>query len=189
MTKNVVQSDGQRWSNADADVVELVEPDAAWPARFSAEVEMIRALLGDAAINLRFEHIGSTAVPALIAKPIIDILIIPTDGSWPKEIFEQRLPQAGYVFWADNPDLQHLFFVKGMPPFGTGRTHHVHVRPLERAEPVILFRNYLRANPQAVHAYAELKKELAAAHPHDRDAYTRGKDGFVAEILRRAGAV
>jgi GrpB-like predicted nucleotidyltransferase (UPF0157 family) len=184
-TRNVVTFDGTRWSNAQADVVYLVEPDPAWPARYAAEVQGIRKLLSDAADGFRFEHVGSTAISGLAAKPIIDLLLIPQDGSWPKEILERQLPLLGYVFWAENPDPKHLFFVKGMPPFGKGRTHHLHVRPTERAAPVLAFRDYLRAHPQTAQAYAELKRRLSAEHPNERDAYTRGKDDFVAAVLKK----
>jgi GrpB-like predicted nucleotidyltransferase (UPF0157 family) len=149
-------------------------------------VNEIRQLLGDPADAFRFEHVGSTAVANLPAKPIIDLLLIPKSGSWPKEILEQRLPSLGYIFWAENPDPEHLFFVKGMPPFGKGRTHHLHVRPMERAAAVLAFRDFLCAHAQTAQAYAELKERLSAEHPNDRDAYTRGKDDFVTDVLRHA---
>ena len=128
--------------------IHLIEHDATWPKRFEDEVALLRKHLGSAAGPLRFEHVGSTAVAGLISKPIIDVLIIPPPGEWPKDVLCNSLSTAGYVFWSDNPDQQHLFFVKGMPPFGTGRTHHVHVRPLERALPVLAFRDHLRIAPQ-----------------------------------------
>jgi GrpB-like predicted nucleotidyltransferase (UPF0157 family) len=179
---------GRRWSNAAADAVALAPADPAWPERFTAEADAIRAALGPAAPRLAFEHVGSTAVPGLAAKPVIDLLLIPPDGTWPRDVLAAALPALGYAFWADNPDPEHLFFVKGMPPYGTGRTHHVHVRPPAKAAPVLAFRDHLRARPDVARAYEALKRALAVAHPTDREAYTRGKDAFVARALADAAA-
>lgn len=169
-----------------ADVIALVDADPSWPARFIDEVAAIRAALGPDADALRFEHVGSTAVAGLAAKPIIDVLVIPPADAWPGAEFVRALETLGYVHWADNPDPHHVFLVKGMPPFGAARTHHVHVRPSIQAAPVLAFRNYLRAHRDTAVAYQVLKRELAAAHPTDREAYTRGKTAFVARALRDA---
>ncbi len=130
---------------------------------------------------------GSTAVPGLAAKPIIDILLIPP-ADWPRDSVVSALQGIGYVYWAENPDPARMFFVKGMPPFGSRRTHHVHVRSPAEAARLLRFRDYLRVHSDVTTAYAHLKYQLAAAHPNDREAYTRGKDGFVREILARADA-
>jgi GrpB-like predicted nucleotidyltransferase (UPF0157 family) len=188
MTSGPPAFDGRRWSNAAADVVALAPADPTWPARFAAEADAIRAALGAAAAGVTVEHVGSTAVAGLAAKPVIDLLLIPPDGVWPRDAFVAALPALGYAFWADDPDPEHLFFVKGMPPYGTGRTHHVHVRPRARAAPVLAFRDHLRARPDAARAYEALKRALAAAHPTDREAYTRGKDAFVARALAEVAA-
>jgi len=84
-----------------------------------------------------------------------------------------------------------MFFVKGMPPFGAGRTHHIHVRtPTDARAPIlfapILFRDFLRNHPEAASRYATLKRELARRYSTDRDAYTDGKARLVDEILRKA---
>ena len=178
--------DGQRWSNAEADGVAIVAADPAWPAQFAVEAAAIQAALGRGAA-VPIEHVGSTAVPGLAAKPIIDMLLVPP-ADWPRDSVIGALQGIGYVFWAENPDPTRMFFVKGMPPFGSRRTHHVHVRSPAEAAQLLRFRDYLRAHPDATAAYAELKYHLAAAHPTDREAYTRGKDGFVSEILARADA-
>ena len=78
--------------------------------------------------------------------------------------------------------------VKGMPPFGAGRTHHIHVHTPEAVEPVIRFRDYLRAHSEEARRYEELKRVLAAKFATDRDGYTRAKEGFVQEVLRKAAA-
>jgi GrpB-like predicted nucleotidyltransferase (UPF0157 family) len=186
---NGVTHDGRRYSNAEEDRVELVEYDPRWPAIFEEEAARLHAALAglDLGGAYRLEHFGSTAIPGIAAKPIIDIVLLSTDPSrWPGLI--EPLRRLHYVYWADNPRRDRMFFVKGMPPFGARRTHHVHVRTPEDARPALVFRDYLRDHPGAVARYARLKRELEARHPTDRDAYTAGKDGFVAEIVRTATA-
>jgi len=76
-----------------------------------------------------------------------------------------------------------MFFVKGMPPFGSRRTHHVHVRVPGDAVAELRFRDALRANPAMARRYEELKDLLAVRHSNDRDAYTQGKTEFVAKVM------
>ena len=114
------------------------------------------------------------------------MLIAADQSRWPGVI--EPIQSLGYVYWADNPRRDRMFFVKGMPPFGTRRTHHVHVRTPEDARAALVFRDHLRRNPDAVERYARLKRELEARHPTDREAYTEGKAEFVAEIVRAADA-
>lgn len=78
------------------------------------------------------------------------------------------------------------FFVKGMPPFGDRRTHHVHVRPRADALPILTFRDQLRSHPEFARAYERLKRELAARFRTDREAYTHGKDAFISAVLSNA---
>jgi GrpB-like predicted nucleotidyltransferase (UPF0157 family) len=175
--------DGQRWSNAEADRIGLVPADPTWAEEFAVEAAAIQAALGPAAVPI--EHIGSTAVPGLAAKPIIDILLL-APAEWPRSTAINALQQLGYVYWAENPDPTHMFFIKGMPPFGARRTHHVHVHSAAESTRLLCFRDYLRAHPDTAAAYAQLKEQLAVAYPTNREAYTRGKDAFVADILARA---
>lgn len=180
-----VTHDGQRWSNADQDRVELVAYDPGWPAQYETEARAIRAALAGRA-GFELAHFGSTAIPGLAAKPIIDIMLISADhAAWPARI--EPIEGLGYVFWADNPRRDRLFFVKGMPPFGARRTHHVHVRTPEDASTALVFCEYLRRHPEEAARYAALKRELAARHPTDRDAYTEGKSRYVDDIVRKAG--
>jgi GrpB-like predicted nucleotidyltransferase (UPF0157 family) len=178
-----ITHDGTRWSNAAEDPIEIVAYDPAWPARFEAEATAIRAALGGD-FPYAIEHVGSTAVPGLAAKPIIDIvLIVPERERWPALI--TPLARLGYVYWDGNPDTTKMFFVKGMPPFGTGRTHHVHVHLPDALERLVRFRDLLRADAAEAARYAELKRALASEHRTDRDAYTKAKAAFVAAALRR----
>jgi GrpB-like predicted nucleotidyltransferase (UPF0157 family) len=179
-----ITHDGTRWSNAAEDPIEIAAYDPTWPARFEAEAAAIRGALGNAFPHA-IEHVGSTAVPGLAAKPIIDIvLIVPERERWPALV--ALLARLGYVFWDGNPDPTKMFFVKGMPPFGGGRTHHVHVQTAEAAAPTIRFRDLLRADPAEAARYGDLKRELAVAFRTDRDAYTRAKTAYVLEVLRKA---
>lgn len=134
----------------------------------------------------RLEHFGSTAIPGMAAKPIIDIMLVSDEPSrWPTLV--GPLERLEYVFWADNPRRDRMFFVKGMPPFGPRRTHHVHVRTPDDARPALVFSEYLRRHPEDGARYARLKRDLEARYPTDREVYTTGKEEFVAEIVRRAG--
>ncbi|SDL77160.1 GrpB family protein [Pseudomonas indica] len=180
--------DGQQWSNAADDPIRIEAPREEWPQRYDEEAARIRDALAERGIaGVRLEHFGSTAVPGLAAKPIIDILLIPPlDADWQRLV--EPLEALGYQFWRSNPATQRMFFVKGMPPFGQGRTHHVHVMGLDEADRHLLFRDYLRTHPEDAQAYACLKHELAERYPHDREAYTRGKDAFVATLLGRQQA-
>jgi GrpB-like predicted nucleotidyltransferase (UPF0157 family) len=183
-TVDQVTFDGQRWSNADADVVQLCDYDPQWPMRYEAEARRIRSALGTT-LDFALEHFGSTAIPGLTAKPIIDIMLIASDPSgWP--VLVRPIEELGYAFWSDNPRRDRMFFVKGMPPFGTGRTHHVHVRTPEDARSAVVFRDYLRRHPDEAARYAALKRELAGRHGTDRDAYTDGKTAFVDAVLAKA---
>ena len=128
------------------------------------------------------EHFGSTAVPNVRSKPIIDIMIVhSTPALWPQLI--SPIESLGYAYWAENPRKDRLFFVKGMPPFGPRRTHHVHVRLPHDAESELAFRNLLRANPALARKYELLKDSLAERYPTDREAYTEGKTAFISEAL------
>ncbi|MET0209647.1 MAG: GrpB family protein [Burkholderiaceae bacterium] len=167
------------------DRIEIVPSDPTWPVTFATEAARIRAALPAEYEHLTIEHIGSTAVPGLAAKPVIDLLLIASDTSrWPR--LAVPLQELGYVRWDDNPRPDRVFFVKGLPPFGIGRTHHVHVRTPADAVDEIVFRDWLRAHAGDAARYAALKRELAARHVDDRQSYTEGKTAFVAEVLARA---
>jgi GrpB-like predicted nucleotidyltransferase (UPF0157 family) len=163
--------------------VEIVAYDPAWPARFAELGRELRAGLGEVA--LRIDHIGSTAVPGLAAKPIIDIQISVADLE-PLAAYRQPLEHLGYVYRADNPERTKRYFRE--PP-GRRRTH-VHVRRAGSFSEqwALLFRDYLRFHPELAAEYAGEKRRLALRFGDDRRGYTDAKGPFLWEIIRRADA-
>ena len=167
------------------DEIEIVDYNPNWANMFEREAEAIRGVVKKDLI-VEIQHIGSTAVPGLAAKPVIDIMIGLRDLSDGKKII-QPLKELGYVYWADNPDDKKMFFVKGMPPYGKKRTHHVHVVEIDgEFWQRRLFRDYLRINPQEASRYEKLKRDLAVRFRDDREAYTEGKSDYVAEVMEKA---
>lgn len=166
---------------ADMRVIRIVDFDPAWHVRFAELGVQLRAGLGDVA--LRIDHIGSTSVPGLAAKPVIDIQIS-VAGLEPADPFRDPLVSLGYVYRANNPERTKRYFRE--PP-GEARTH-VHVRragSFSEQFP-LLFRDYLRVDPVAAAEYAAVKRRLAADFPHDGLAYTNAKAAFVWQLIHRA---
>ena len=160
----------------------LAPYDPTWPGRFEDErARLARALSPWLAGPI--EHIGSTAVPALTAKPVIDIMAGVRDLPSSLEA-RDALALLDYVYFPYRPDVMH-WFCKPSPAL---RTHHLHLVPVESAlwDERVIFRDYLRSSPAAAAEYAALKAALAAEHPFDREAYTEAKGGFVRSILDRA---
>jgi GrpB-like predicted nucleotidyltransferase (UPF0157 family) len=161
--------------------VEVVAYDPAWPERFRQIAAPLRAALGNAA--LRIDHIGSTSVPGLDAKPIVD-LQISVAALEPMRRYRGPLERLGYRWREDNPDLSKRYFREGE---GEPRTH-IHVREAgSLAEQLALaFRDYLRVHEEDARAYAVLKHSLAVTHRRDRAGYTDAKEPFVWEVMKRA---
>jgi GrpB-like predicted nucleotidyltransferase (UPF0157 family) len=170
------------------DDVELVAYDPDWSRLFAVEAERLRAVL-DPALVLRIEHFGSTAVPGLVAKPIIDILIAVHSLARAKAEAVAPILSLGYVYREDNPKPDRMFFVKGMPPYGARRTHHVHITEPggEMWQRRLAFRDHLRAHPDEAERYAALKRDLAQRHATDRKGYTDAKTDYVEAVYRRMG--
>jgi GrpB-like predicted nucleotidyltransferase (UPF0157 family) len=165
------------------DGVIVVGYDPDWPARFRELTGPMRAALGD--IARRIDHIGSTAVPGLAAKPVIDIQISVASFE-PLDAFRLPLEALGYIFRAENPELTKRYFRE--PP-GAGRVH-IHVRLLGHwnEQFALLFRDYLRTHPETAGRYGILKRDLAARYsrPHERQLYTEAKDPFIWESMYAA---
>jgi GrpB-like predicted nucleotidyltransferase (UPF0157 family) len=164
-----------------ARLIRIVPYDPQWPTRFAELGRRLRGALGEAA--LRIDHIGSTAVAGLAAKPVLDIQIS-VAALEPTGPFREPLERLGFVYHADNTERTKRYFRE--PP-GEPRTH-IHVRrsgSFSEQLP-LLFRDYLRAHPDECDAYATLKRGLAAKYPHDGAAYTDAKVPFFWEVIRRA---
>jgi GrpB-like predicted nucleotidyltransferase (UPF0157 family) len=168
------------------DEIEIVACDPRWPSLYQIERDRLLNALSRRLV-LAIEHFGSTAIPGLAAKPIIDILIAVQTLETARQVAITPLEALGYAYWPDNPATDRMFFVKGLPPRGPRRTHHVHITEITgEMWHRLLFRDYLRANSDEMRRYEALKRQLARAHPTDREAYTASKNSYVAEIMRRA---
>lgn len=166
----------------------IIKPyNAAWPLLAQAEINVIKKST-EQLPHVAIEHLGSTAVPALSSKPIIDIFIV-LDSIQQAEQWIHPLETLGYVFWPQNPDKTHLRFFKGMPPFGMQRTHHVHIvdKSNNTFEHRILFRDILRKNETIKLQYEALKIQLAKSYLTDREAYTDMKSEFIEKVLHAQG--
>ncbi len=164
--------------------VEIAEYDPAWPALFERERGLIVGILGDLADAI--EHVGSTAVLGLGAKPIIDIMV----GLRTLAHHEPSVPplQAlGYTYKGEMGIPGRLYFRK---PTDGIRTHQIHMVELgsDFWQRHILFRDYLRRHPREARAYYELKVRLAAKFRTDREGYTEAKSEFIEAALARARA-
>lgn len=162
----------------------VVESDPRWESMFKEEARMIRAALGDTAV--RIEHVGSTAVPGLPAKPIIDIQVSVAE-MFPRARYVDPLTTLGYRHVIDPTDPEHEYFSKDSDAV---RTHQIHVCPTgsEWERRHLLFRDFLRSHPDEVERYADLKQALAAQHPNDIYSYVEAKTRFIREIEARATA-
>ncbi len=170
-------------------MIEVVPYDAAWPSLFAEEAERIRAKLRNVA--LRVDHVGSTAVPGLAAKPVIDIQVSVVSLG-PREVLRDFMRSLGYThFDLGAFDLVYPFFKR---PRHWPSTHHVHLCTAGSVEERnhLAFRDYLRANPEVATAYQSLKQELAAEHHgatmQSQENYSLAKSAFVSEVLHRAVA-
>lgn len=162
--------------------VRVVPYDPRWPARYEEEADRIRAILGDQLTAIH--HIGSTAVPGLWAKPILDILpVVHRIGQ--VDAFSPRFEAMGYECMGEFGIPGRRYFRKG----GEERTHHVHIFDEQHEEDIVrhlAVRDYLRTHPADAKAYGQLKRELAARYPLDWEAYCDGKDAFVKDLEKRA---
>jgi GrpB-like predicted nucleotidyltransferase (UPF0157 family) len=164
------------------DPVEIASSDPSWPDLFEEIAATLRRHLGDTA--LRIEHIGSTSVPGLGAKPVIDVLVaVPDVGD--EAAYVAGVEAAGVEL--RSRDSVHRYF---RPPPGTRRDRQIHVcgpgTPWERDH--LLFRDYLRAHPGVAADYESVKRRLAADYRDDRIAYNEGKTGFIRDALDDAAA-
>lgn len=161
--------------------IRLAPYDPSWPARFAAE----RAALDEEIEGWAtggIHHVGSTAVPGLEAKPIIDILI-GVDSLHASRACFNRLATLDYLYAPYRADEMHWF----CKPDPSHRTHHLHLVPTDssRFREELAFRDRLRSNPKVAEEYAALKRDLAERFADDREAYTEGKTDFIRQTLGR----
>ena len=163
----------------------IVDYESEWKGRFLRERQKITSVSQPGSI-LSIEHIGSTAVPGLCAKPTIDILlIIPEKADCDLLVRNLRKINYFYIPKPENPP-PHIMLAKGYALKGSDKQKfHIHIRyPGDLDE--IVFRDYLIKNPYVANAYCELKKSLAVTFRNDRDRYTNAKTDFIRDIIRIA---
>ena len=162
--------------------ITLVEFDPLWPKLFDREADRIRSLIGSRV--LRLEHVGSTSVPGLCAKPIIDILLTVADSS-DEASYAPALEAAGYVLRIREPDwFEHRVF-KGPD---TDINLHVFSEGTSEAERMLRFRDWLRTNKADRGKHVQVKRELARQVWDNVQNYADAKTAVVSEIMERAAA-
>jgi len=162
--------------------VEVHAYDPEWPGLFAEEATRLKQALGNWALAI--EHVGSTSVPGLDSKPIIDISIAIEDFD---EAFETipTMAELGYMFRGELGIPRRHFFILGRP-----RTHHVHMNEATSLDLrwQIAFRDYLRSHPDVAEEYRSLKLRLAGEFPTDLTSYSSGKSEFIANVLHLASS-
>jgi GrpB-like predicted nucleotidyltransferase (UPF0157 family) len=162
-------------------IVRLVPYDSGWPTLFAAELDRIQAVAG-ADLHLAIEHVGSTAIPGLAAKPILDLL-----GGYPRgadvSVYIDALSRSGYVHRGEQGIPGRQFFRRGEP-----RAYHFHMAEKNGTfwREHLAFRDALRSQPELRDAYAALKLQLAEKYQYDREAYINGKTEFVRTVVVEA---
>ena len=164
--------------------VRIVDYDPSWPALAAEELRRIAQALGPGAARL--EHVGSTAVPGLAAKPILD-LHLSVGALEPRARYVEPLERLGYLFVPAPESPDYHFFAK--PP-ERPRTHHLHVGEVGSAHEFrhVAVRDFLRSHDGEAARYAALKRQVVERHPQDRLAYIEGKEQYVAGLEARAVA-
>jgi GrpB-like predicted nucleotidyltransferase (UPF0157 family) len=161
-------------------VIEVVDYDPQWPIAFEAIVARIRPAVSNVALAI--EHVGSTSVPGLAAKPIIDVDVVVDAADVPVAI--ERLAAIGYSHRGD-------LGVPGREAFrqehGVPHNLYVCVEGSPHLRNHLVLRDRLRADPEAAFRYGALKRELAARFPNDIDAYVAGKSALILQVLETAG--
>ena len=159
--------------------MEVVAYDPSWPVQFQAECIALQEVLAPLLVS-SIEHIGSTAVPTLAAKPIIDIMA-PVRTLAASNAAIGLLGSGGYAYYPYKPHVMH-WFCKPSPHY---RTHHLHLVPIGSPlwQQRIAFRDALRQSATLIAEYAALKRQLAETFRHDRDAYTNAKTPFIQRVL------
>ncbi|MCR3922307.1 MAG: GrpB family protein [Firmicutes bacterium] len=160
----------------------VTEYDEKWPLQFKEEATKLKMIYG--AEILEIHHIGSTSVPGMIAKPVIDIMPVVRDIR-KVDAYNEQMIELGYEPLGENGIKQRRFFRKGR----VHRTHHVHIFQFNNHLDIdrhVAVRCYLQQFPEVARLYGALKAKLAKEFPLDRVAYIEGKDHFVTELEKKA---
>lgn len=160
--------------------VRVVPHDPSWAELFARECEILKRLAGEHFVAV--EHIGSTSIPGIHAKPIVDMQLAIRSL---RDIvgFRETLEALGYSYRENGSDEMRVLFVKGPEEL---RTHHLHITEhgSDAWHAALLFRDHLRERPQVAREYNRLKMDLAMRHAGDRELYSAHKKGFIENILR-----
>lgn len=160
--------------------VKLVEYNPKWEKNFAREAKKIKKALNGSALDI--QHVGSTAIPGILAKPIIDISVTVVSLEWMG--CESKLKEIGYELKQDDTRKERLFFTKGPEE---KRTHHLHIGKKRSGyvEDMILFRDYLRHHREEAKQYSDLKKKLATKYSENRKIYTAKKEKFIQNVVAK----
>ncbi|MGB0895085.1 MAG: GrpB family protein [Parashewanella sp.] len=161
-------------------MINVVDYDKNWPSNFETEKTFLESVIGEWVFG-SIEHVGSTAVVGLAAKPVIDIMVGVKSLEASKPAIE-LLTENGYCFYPYKPDVMHWF----CKPSPETRTHHLHLVPYKSPlwHERILFREHLRKNPKIANEYAQLKRRLASENSINREHYTQSKWPFIQKVLQ-----
>jgi GrpB-like predicted nucleotidyltransferase (UPF0157 family) len=163
-------------------IVAVVYHDPNWKQKFKEEAKKIKEIFEEIFVNIY--HIGSTAIPIIKAKPIIDIMVEVEDIN-KVDIYNKKMEKLGYEALGEYGIPKRRFFQKG----GNKRTHHVHI--FETGSPQIKrhidFRDSLISHPKVAGEYSSLKEKLAKKYRYDIDKYQEGKESFIKKIDKLLG--
>lgn len=163
-------------------IVKLAKYSAKWSRLFEAEAKILRKIFGQTALEI--QHVGSTSIPDLDAKPIVDIALAVNDLTL-SENTENDLRRHGYFFRPNSTTESSKLYAKGPE---NRRTYYLHIvlTKSDKWENYLLFRDYLRKNSEAREQYLQLKQKLLQKFENNRDAYTEGKSNFIKKIIEEA---
>lgn len=164
-------------------MIEVVPYDPRWQKEYIEESRKIRDILNCEIVEIH--HIGSTAIPGIYAKPIIDILIVVKDIE-NIDKYNEKMHGLGYISKGEFGIEGRRFFLKGL----YDRTHHMHI--FETGNPEIIrhlnFRDYMISHPETAKDYEKLKRGLSVKFRYDNEGYCKGKDEYIKDIDQRAKA-
>jgi len=161
--------------------VKLVKHNLKWRQSFEREAKKLRKVFGREALAI--QHVGSTAIPGILTKPIIDIVLVVPLLQKAKR-YVNKLKAIGYALKKNDTKEERLFFTKGPEK---KRTHYLHIGEINSgyAEKMILFRDYLRQHKDTAKKYSELKENLAKKYSDDREIYTTRKTKLIEKIVEK----